>query len=464
MPEPETAAHVRLALHPDDTSAVTATITGPNPYLAHATLFVAGFRKIDDQTMALVRIDRDEPHYADKAAQALRDEAATVEIDAALQEEIDIEWTYGNYPMPWLTREEVREVSAEAQRIHDDIASGRLIIHFHAHDGWTTVAVGTYRDSKSVHLHGENHLRQETDITCDTAAEAIAEFHRLYSVAVRPGPAPLTDLERTVRQLLAGKLPATTEHVPASSVEPPVAEPGEHEAFLAALFTDRTQWERYRPFDETAIACHESLTVRAGFDHEARHQTDVAWTIATYDGPVGDRLWHATVTAGTPVALIHTILQYVDVPPRAAGEGAPDVLRDAGWHPASHPARTTWTAAAGAITSSTPRGQRPTAGSCTEETTSTTRHGRSACPQAWTETSSPNSPPPPQPSSPSQPPRRGQRPPIGFRRPYPDRAPLVGDRAASAHGHRAAGRWRRRAGPAGDHSVQPRGGLVPGRG
>lgn len=116
MPEPEAATHVRLALHPDYSSAVTATITGPSPYRARATLFLAGFRRIDDQTTALARIDHDEPHYADKAAQALRDTGATVEIDATLQEEIDTEWTYGNYPMPWLTREEVREVSAEAQR------------------------------------------------------------------------------------------------------------------------------------------------------------------------------------------------------------------------------------------------------------------------------------------------------------------------------------------------------------
>ncbi|MEH0628490.1 hypothetical protein [Streptomyces stelliscabiei] len=48
--------------------------------------------------------------------------------------------------MHWLTRAEVREVSNAAQTIYDDIRHGRLIIHAHAHDGWTTVAIGTYLD------------------------------------------------------------------------------------------------------------------------------------------------------------------------------------------------------------------------------------------------------------------------------------------------------------------------------
>ncbi|MFG2981405.1 hypothetical protein ACGFYQ_09105 [Streptomyces sp. NPDC048258] len=108
---------------------MTATITGPDRYLARAALAEHGFRWTSDATMALARIDHDEPHYADQAARALRDGGTTVEIDPALQEEIATKWTYGNYPMTWLTQDEVREVSAEAQRIHDDIAVGRLTIH-----------------------------------------------------------------------------------------------------------------------------------------------------------------------------------------------------------------------------------------------------------------------------------------------------------------------------------------------
>lgn len=192
MPQPGLGeAHIRLARHPDHSSAVTATLAGPESSrnLARTALSNRGFRWIDLKTLVLARIDHEEPYYADQAARALRDVGATVEIAPSLQEEIDTEWTYGNYPMPYLDRDEIREVSAEAQRIHDDIASGRLTIHLHAHDGWTTVAVGTYRNGKSVHFHGEDYLRQET-ADYETEAEAVADFHSQYAVAVRPGPAP----------------------------------------------------------------------------------------------------------------------------------------------------------------------------------------------------------------------------------------------------------------------------------
>lgn len=161
MPSPS-PAHVRLELHPDHGTAVIATITGNPLYLTRAALAIHGFRSTSDTTMVLARIDHDAPHYADKAARALREDGTTMDVDPALQEEIDTEWTYGNYPMHWLTREEIREVSADAQAIHDAIAAGSLVIHMHAHDGRTNVAVGTYRGGKSSHLHGEDYLRQET--------------------------------------------------------------------------------------------------------------------------------------------------------------------------------------------------------------------------------------------------------------------------------------------------------------
>jgi hypothetical protein len=41
-------------------------------------------------------------------------------------------------------RSEIREISDQAQKIHDDIHHGHLLIHAHARDGHTTVAVGTY--------------------------------------------------------------------------------------------------------------------------------------------------------------------------------------------------------------------------------------------------------------------------------------------------------------------------------
>lgn len=87
------------------------------------------------------------------------DADTTVDITDQLQEEIDTDWTWANHPMTWLDRDEIRIVSADAQKIHDGIASGLLGLHLHAHDGHTTCAVGTYQHADSVHLHGENHLR-----------------------------------------------------------------------------------------------------------------------------------------------------------------------------------------------------------------------------------------------------------------------------------------------------------------
>ncbi|MFB6517308.1 hypothetical protein [Streptomyces sp. NPDC056401] len=69
-----------------------------------------------------------------------------MDIAPALQEEIDTEWTWADYPMPWCTHEEVRQVSADAQRIHDDIATGRLTVHLHS-DELAGSAIRTVRYS-----------------------------------------------------------------------------------------------------------------------------------------------------------------------------------------------------------------------------------------------------------------------------------------------------------------------------
>ncbi|MEU6314741.1 DUF317 domain-containing protein [Streptomyces sp. NPDC047014] len=336
-------AHVSFTLHPDHHPSVLATTSGTTSDAARSHLHDAGFRSTGPDTMVLARIDREEPYYTDRAAADLIRYGFTVDISPDLQEEIDTEWTWADYPMPWCTRGEIRQVSATAQRIHDDIARGRLTIHFHANDGHTTVAVGTYASGvrRHVHLHGEDHLRQESR-TFQDKAEALAEFHSQYTAAVRPGPAPLTELEQSVRQALGGRLaPAapTTRAAP-----PPVAGPGEHEEFLDHLFDASPQWSKYRTWsDETTIASHESLTFRAEFDHEARHRTDIAWTIAEYDGPVGEQVWRAAITAGTPVTFIRAIIDHLDAPPADAPE--PHVpLQEAGWAERSHPSRTTWRA------------------------------------------------------------------------------------------------------------------------
>ncbi|MFJ7779295.1 hypothetical protein [Streptomyces yangpuensis] len=175
--------------------------------------------------------------------------------------------------------------------IHDDIATGRLTIRHHANDGHTTVAVGTYATGvrRHVHLHGEDHLRQ-VSLTFQDEVEALANFQSQYTAAVRPGPAPLTELEQSVRQALRAE--AAPAAPTALTTPPTVAGSGEHEAFLKCLFDSKPEWSKYRTWsDETTITAHESLTARAEFDHEARHRTDVAWTIAGYDRPVGERLW-----------------------------------------------------------------------------------------------------------------------------------------------------------------------------
>ncbi len=110
--------------------------------------------------------------------------------------------------MTWLDSDEICLVSAEAQKIHDDIASGFLTIHQHAHGGHTTVAVGTYQHAHSAHLHGENHLR-----VVSGSGEAIADFERLYGDAVRTGPALATDTEQQTARAIAALSAAKAAHI-----------------------------------------------------------------------------------------------------------------------------------------------------------------------------------------------------------------------------------------------------------
>ncbi|MEW1757542.1 DUF317 domain-containing protein [Streptomyces cyaneofuscatus] len=314
MPHPEADPHIRLDLYQERSSAVTATITGTPTRTLHALLTIHGFEPLDEQTMVMARIDREEPHYAEQAALALRAENLTVDIAPGLRDEIDTEWTWANYPMPWCSRAEVREVSNDAQKIYDDIRHGRLIVHAHAHDGWTTVAVGTYLHGPSIHLHGENHLRTES-MRYDNPVEAITEFDRLYGDAVRPGPAPATSTEleaERARTSLPGAAeaqptPATTRLVGAHA-----AAAGNHEALLNDFLESHGEWEKWRTWsDETTHAVHESLVMRAEFVHDA-DPDDAQWKIAAYESPVGERLWHATATATVPVAIVRALLESLD--------------------------------------------------------------------------------------------------------------------------------------------------------
>ncbi|WP_263633836.1 DUF317 domain-containing protein [Streptomyces sp. 7G] len=310
MPHPEAKPHIRLDLQQERSSAVTATITDTPTHTIHALLTIHGFEPLDEHTMVMARIDREEPHYAEQAARALRAENITVDITPELRKEIDTEWTWADHPMPWCSREEIREVSNDAQQIYEDIRHGRLIIHAHAHDGWTTVAVGTYREGPSIHLHGENHLRTES-MRYNNPVEAITEFERLYGDAVRPGPAPATSTETEAERARAS-LPGTADAPTTGLGGARAAATGNHEALLDDFLEAHGDWEKWRTWsDETTHAVHQSLVMRAEFVHEA-DPGEPQWSIAAYESPVGERLWHATATSTVPVDIVRTLLESLD--------------------------------------------------------------------------------------------------------------------------------------------------------
>ncbi|MET9761738.1 DUF317 domain-containing protein [Streptomyces sp. NPDC006372] len=248
--------------------------------------------------------------------------------------------------MPWCTRAEIREVSNEAQKIHDDIRHGRLIIHAHADDSGTTVAVGTYRDTgKSVYLHGENHLRQIAD-TFDSPAKALTAFERLHHDTMRPGPAPMTDTERAAGEARTSLgTPATGPQSPAQPLEivpAYAADAGDHDTLLDQFLAEQGDWEKWRTWtDDTTHAIHESQTLRVERVHEAEPR-EMAWTVAAYETPVSDRMWHLTATGTTPTPVLQTLLHHL-----AEGDGwdtaigspvtektvtvATKPLTDAGW-------------------------------------------------------------------------------------------------------------------------------------
>ncbi|MFI1677384.1 DUF317 domain-containing protein [Streptomyces sp. NPDC020607] len=360
---PAIDAHVRLDTHPTHPSAVQAVLTGTQARVALMALDAAGWSVAATNVLVLVRIDHEEPYWANDAAKHLTAEGITVEITPRLQEAIDEEWTWPNYPMPWCTRSEIREISDQAQKIHNDIRHGHLLIHAHARDGHTTVAVGTYlhRGGKSVYLHGEDHLRQVAD-TFDSPAEALVAFEKVHAAEMRPGPAPLTDTERTA---IAARsvFDVTTAKSDPSHPEPEtvpayLADAGDHDALLDSFLDAHGEFERWRTWsDETTHAIHESQTLRIERVHESpAHET--AWTVAAYETPVSDRMWVLTATGGTPAQVMQELLDHL-----ADGDGwdtaigaavdektvtaATQPLSDAGWKHTLNGRWIRWTSPAG---------------------------------------------------------------------------------------------------------------------
>ncbi|GAA2530263.1 MULTISPECIES: DUF317 domain-containing protein [Streptomyces] len=318
MTTPSIDAHVRLDIHPTHPSAVTAVLTGSQAHIPHIGLDAADWTAVAENTLVLVHIDHEEPYWAEKAAQELAAAGVSVEITPRLREAMDEEWMWADYPMPWCSRSEIREVSDAAQKIYDDIRHGQLLIHAHAEDGHTTVAVGTYLGSgKSVYLHGENHRRQVAD-TFDSPAQALVAFEKVHGAAMRPGPAPMTDTERAAAQ--ARTSPTAAEPGPPRSQPETVpayaADAGDHDALLEAFFDAHGDWEKWRTWsDETTHAIHESQALRIERVHEA-HPRETAWTVAAYETPVSERMWVLTATGATPAPVMQALMDHL-----AAGDG-----------------------------------------------------------------------------------------------------------------------------------------------
>ncbi|QEV04982.1 DUF317 domain-containing protein [Streptomyces prasinus] len=323
---PTIDAHVRLDIHPAHPSAVQAVLTGTQARVALMALEAADWSVAATNVLALARIDHEEPYWAEDAAKHLTAEGITVEITPRLQEAINEEGTWPNYPMPWCTRSEIREISNQAQKIHDDIHHGHLLIHAHAHDGHTTVAVGTYlhRGGKSVYLHGEDHLRQIAD-TFDSPAEALMAFEKVHAAEMRPGPAPLTDTERAAIEARS-VFDVTTAKSEPSRPEPEIvpvylADAGDHDSLLDTFLDAHGEFEKWRTWsDDTTHAIHESQTLRIERVHETpAHET--AWTVAAYETPVSDRMWVLTATGATPAPVLQDLLIHL-----ADGDGWDTVI------------------------------------------------------------------------------------------------------------------------------------------
>ncbi|MEV0472540.1 DUF317 domain-containing protein, partial [Streptomyces prunicolor] len=318
MPAAPRDVHVLLDTHPAHPSAVTAHLTGTQHLLAQPLLSDRGFEPLNEHTMVLARIDHDEPYQTNEAVQELTDAGITTEVTPRLREAIHNEWTWDDHPLSWQTDHQLRQLHTEAQQIHDDIRHGHLIVHAHAQDDeGTTMAVATYRvTGKSVHLYGEDHLRGPSG-TFDSIADALTAFERAFGDTLRPGPAPMTDTERQTAHartsLQAPSTPPTatvpvTEEVPAYA-----ADPADHNVLLGSFVSEHGDWERWRTWsDETTHVIHESQTLRIELVHEA-HPRDTAWTVAAYETPVSDRMWHLTATAATPAPVLEELLNHLAV-------------------------------------------------------------------------------------------------------------------------------------------------------
>ncbi|MGZ2361538.1 DUF317 domain-containing protein [Streptomyces sp. 372A] len=313
MPDP-IDAFVILAPHPKHRLAVTAELDGSQAHIARAALQAAGWTTVTDTLLVLARIDHEEPYWAKQAAKRLTAEGIAVEIAPRLSAAMKQERTWAGYLDRGLTPGQVRARSDRAQKIHDDILHGELVIHAHAHDGHDMAAVGTYRtsrNSKSVHLLGENHLRRVT-AHFDSPAQAVRAFEETHAHRMHPGPAPLTYIEREAAQARSSLAAPVPDKSTAPLSEPaavPVyaADPGNHDALLDDFLDAHATWHKWRPRDESTYAVHESQTLRIERIHEPLPGEN-SWTVAGYESPVSDRMWHLAFPDTTPEPVVRTLL------------------------------------------------------------------------------------------------------------------------------------------------------------
>ncbi|MHA5053426.1 hypothetical protein [Streptomyces sp. SD15] len=77
---------------------MTAVLTGSQAHIPHVGLEAADWTVVAKNVLVLVRIDHEEPYWAEKAAQHLAADGIAVEITPRLREAMDEEWTWANFP------------------------------------------------------------------------------------------------------------------------------------------------------------------------------------------------------------------------------------------------------------------------------------------------------------------------------------------------------------------------------
>ncbi|MFG2153158.1 DUF317 domain-containing protein [[Kitasatospora] papulosa] len=132
---------------------------------------------------------------------------------------------------------------------------------------------------------------------------------------MRPGPAPLTDTERSAAEALAPVALTAAEPEPAlpepETVPVYLADAGDHDGLLDGFLDMHGDFERWRTWsDETTHAIHESQTLRIERVHETQAR-ETAWTIAAYETPVSDRMWVLTATGATPAPVLQELLNHL---------------------------------------------------------------------------------------------------------------------------------------------------------